>query len=81
LAWDGKESKNDVFYTPLKSLAKEDNSYSIVVNSNQTHLEVHVYMHFEIVKQLLELDFAPSQRAPRTKQFQYKKIGNRSSKS
>jgi hypothetical protein len=37
----------------------ENGSYSTKVNSSQTHLEMHGYMHFEIVKQLFELDFAP----------------------
>jgi len=70
LAWDGKDSKNDVFYTLPKSPVKKDSRYSIVVNSNQTQLEVHGYVHYEIVKQLLELDFGPSQRSPRIEQCQ-----------
>jgi hypothetical protein len=69
LAWDGKENRDDVVYTPPKSPVKEDNKCSIVINSSQTHLEVHGYLHFEIVKQLLELDFVPFERSPRIKQF------------
>jgi hypothetical protein len=49
---------------------KENSSYNTKVNSSQTHLEMHGYMHSEIVKQLLELDFAPCQRSPRIEQFQ-----------
>jgi len=36
--WDGEEGKDDVFYTPLESLVKENNSYNLVVETNQTHL-------------------------------------------
>jgi hypothetical protein len=68
LAWDGKESRDDVFYTLPKSLVKEDNRCSTIINSSQTHLEVHGYLHFEIVKQLLVLDFAPFETSPRINQ-------------
>jgi hypothetical protein len=68
LAWDGEESGDDVVYTPLKSPVKENSSYNSIVNSSQTHLEVHGYVHSKIVKQLFELDFAPSQRSPRIEQ-------------
>jgi hypothetical protein len=67
-AWDGKENRNEVFYTPPKSPVKEDNRCNIIINSSQTHLEGHGYMHFEIVKQLFKLDFAPFERSPRIEQ-------------
>ncbi len=62
---DGEENRDDVFYTPLESPVKEDSSCNIVVNSSQTHLELHGYVHSKIVKQLLEIYFAPFERSPR----------------
>jgi hypothetical protein len=62
--WDGKEGKDDVFYTPLKNLVNEDSSCSLVVASNQTHLQVHGYVHSKIVKQLLELRLFPFVKSP-----------------
>jgi uncharacterized RmlC-like cupin family protein len=68
LGWDGKENMDDVFYIPPKSPVKEDNRCSTIINSSQIHLEVHGYMHFEIVKQLLKLDFAPFERSSKIEQ-------------
>ncbi len=48
--WDGKEGEDDIFYTPLESLVKKDGSCSLTVKTSQTHLQVHGYVHSEIVK-------------------------------
>jgi hypothetical protein len=56
LAWEDEvQSEDDVFFTPLESLTKEDISGSVVSN-NKTHLEVNGVMHAYIVKQLIALN-------------------------
>ncbi len=62
--WDGKEGEDDVFYTPLKNLVYEDSNYSLAIESNQTHLQVHGYVHSKIVKQLLEFETFPFVESP-----------------
>jgi hypothetical protein len=34
LAWDGKESEDDVVYTPPQSPVKEDSSYNSIIKPN-----------------------------------------------
>jgi hypothetical protein len=57
-----------IFLHTTRKSSKWNSSYNIIVNSNQTHLEVHGYVHSKIVKQLLELDFVPSQRSLKIEQ-------------
>jgi hypothetical protein len=49
LAWDGLESEEDIFFTPPENLTKYDISLSVVVDS-KCHLEVHGYVHVDVVK-------------------------------
>jgi hypothetical protein len=72
-AWDGEEGEDDVFYTPLESLVKEYSSCNLAVETSQTHLQVHGYVHLEIVKQLLEFETFPSIKSPSHKQSPSKK--------
>ncbi len=72
-AWDGKEGEDAVFYTPLESPVKEDSSCNLVLETSQIHLQVHGYVHLEIVKQLLEFDIFPSIKSPSHKQSPSKK--------
>ncbi len=54
LAWDGKESEDDHFFTTTQSPLKEDNN-CIVMLSNQPHLEVNGDVHSDIVEELINL--------------------------
>jgi hypothetical protein len=73
LAWDGEEGEGDFFYTPLESLVKDDNNYNLTEETSQTHLQVHGYVHSEIVKQLFEFETFPSVESPSHNQFPSKK--------
>ncbi len=73
LAWDGVESEEDVFFTPPKSPTKDDASLNVLVDS-KCHLEIHGYVHAEIVKQLTNhQDLWTSSRCSTIKHFGPKK--------
>ncbi len=71
MGWRG--GRRWFFYTPPKSSIKEYSSCNLVVKTNQTHLQVHGYVHLEIVKKLFEFETFPSIKSPSHKQSPSKK--------
>ncbi len=53
--YDGYSKDGEVFYTPLKSLDNEGNSFTTLPNI-KTHLEVDFHIHSIIVKQFTKLN-------------------------
>jgi hypothetical protein len=51
LAWDGMNGEGEMWFTPPKSLIKDDASLSVVSNSI-SHLKVNGVVHSYVVKQL-----------------------------
>jgi hypothetical protein len=52
----GWRSEDDHFFTPPQSPLKEDNNYSVLLNT-QLHLEVNGVVHSIIVEELTNLEF------------------------
>jgi hypothetical protein len=55
LAWDGKESEDDHFFTPPQSPLKKDNDYNVML-STQSHLEVNGASHNVIMEEPTNLE-------------------------
>ncbi len=74
LAWGDNDGdfKDEMFYIPLQSPKKEGTSL-ITMPCPKTHLQVHTYLHFAIVKKLIELivilDFENSTSAKSTSKW------------
>jgi hypothetical protein len=72
-AWDGEDFEDDIFYTPLKSLVKENRNCNLTIETSQTHLQVHGYVHSKIIKQLCKFETSPFAESPSHKQSPSKK--------